>query len=341
MPSQTCFICKNPAEHELIEMRQHSWLCYRVVCPRCGVFFIGESTANFISTGYTPSGKILSARQRSIMSNLIHQQGKNFRLAEQDEAFFFEARDISMLDKADRLLLYLEQQTSRGDGYLRHIPMQFDDLALQAECWAMDEAELSAVCGLLIQRNFIKHYPPEAVGQTYKVEITATGWERLEQLRSPNLDSQQGFVAMWFDPSMNTIYDGAIAPAIGLAGYAPHRVDKREHAEKIDDEIILQIRRSRFVVADATGHRGGVYYEAGFAHGLGLPVFWTCKKGDDLHFDVHNTIASFGNQTNSMTSVNPLPDVFKPFLGEDCNLSKYNSRRPYSESNSSYAKRNP
>jgi nucleoside 2-deoxyribosyltransferase len=51
---------------------------------------------------------------------------------------------------------------------------------------------------------------------------------------------------------------------------------------------LSEIRRSRFVVADFTGHRGGVYFEAGFAMGLGLPVFWTCRKDGlaGLHFDV-------------------------------------------------------
>jgi len=46
-----------------------------------------------------------------------------------------------------------------------------------------------------------------------------------------------------------------------------------------------------------TGQRGGVYYEAGFARGLNIPVIWTIqdrfiKKGNDevpevetIHFD--------------------------------------------------------
>ena len=32
------------------------------------------------------------------------------------------------------------------------------------------------------------------------------------------------------------------------------------------------------MVCDLTGYRGGVYFEAGFAHGLGLPVIYTCRK---------------------------------------------------------------
>lgn len=33
--------------------------------------------------------------------------------------------------------------------------------------------------------------------------------------------------------------------------------------------------------------RGGVYFEAGFAMGLGIPVIWTVEKGSlgDVHFD--------------------------------------------------------
>lgn len=36
------------------------------------------------------------------------------------------------------------------------------------------------------------------------------------------------------------------------------------------------------------GNCGGVYYEAGFARGLGIPVISTCSKDtiDDVHFDI-------------------------------------------------------
>ena len=75
---------------------------------------------------------------------------------------------------------------------------------------------------------------------------------------------------------------------MSCAGFQPFRIDDKHHNHKICDEIVAEIRRSRFLVADFTGHRGGVYYEAGFAAGLGLPVIFTCRKDDlkDLHFDV-------------------------------------------------------
>ena len=60
-----------------------------------------------------------------------------------------------------------------------------------------------------------------------------------------------------------------------------------EHNNKIDNEIVAMIWRSRFIVADYAGNRGGVHYEAGFAQGLGITVFWTCREGrlKRIHFD--------------------------------------------------------
>ncbi len=99
---------------------------------------------------------------------------------------------------------------------------------------------------------------------------------------------------MWFEPMMRDVYDTVLSPTIRACGYEPLRVDGTEHNGKIDDEIVASIRRARFVVADFSGQRGGVYYEAGLAHGLGLPVIFMCRVADipNLHFDVrqYNTI---------------------------------------------------
>ena len=89
---------------------------------------------------------------------------------------------------------------------------------------------------------------------------------------------------------MEDVWKAGIEPGIRDAGYKPSRIDRKGHTNKIDDEIIAEIRRSRFVVCDVTCeliehndeqtaiHRGSVYYEAGFAHGLNIPVIFTCRK---------------------------------------------------------------
>jgi hypothetical protein len=112
--------------------------------------------------------------------------------------------------------------------------------------------------------------------------------ERIAQLRQAGPDSVSVFVAMSFASEMSELYDAAIAPAVREVGYEPIRVGRKEHANSIDDEILGNIRKSRFMVADFTGQRAGVYFEARMMNGLGRTVIWMCKKEEleKAHFDV-------------------------------------------------------
>src|SRR5271157_1039613 len=103
--------------------------------------------------------------------------------------------------------------------------------------------------------------------QTFSCSLTVSRWAEIDWIAP--IDSVKAFVAMWFADEMTPIYRQGIQPAIEDVGYHAVRVDGVEHVGKIDDLIIAGIRESRFVVADFTGHRGGVYFEAGFALGLG------------------------------------------------------------------------
>jgi hypothetical protein len=100
----------------------------------------------------------------------------------------------------------------------------------------------------------------------------------------------QGFVAMWFDDSVKNAWTNGFDPGIRTAGFRPVRLDNEDYVGGIADEVMAQIRRSRFVVADYTGQRNSVYFEAGFALGLGLTVIPTCRADEvpNLHFDVRH-----------------------------------------------------
>ena len=118
--------------------------------------------------------------------------------------------------------------------------------------------------------------------------VTYEGYKRADDLKKRPLYSTTSFVAMRFLPDLDDAYDHGISPAVINAGYKPIRVDKTQHVKRIDDEIISRIRASALVIADFTDHSPGVYFEAGFALGLGLPVIWTCRKDhmEELHFDI-------------------------------------------------------
>ena len=92
---------------------------------------------------------------------------------------------------------------------------------------------------------------------------------------------------MWFDGEMTSAYQNGIKLAIEDCGYEPKKIDAEEYLGDVIDKIMAEIRESRFVVADLTGNRNGVYFEAGFAAGLEIPVVWTCRKDwkEQIHFD--------------------------------------------------------
>jgi nucleoside 2-deoxyribosyltransferase len=117
-------------------------------------------------------------------------------------------------------------------------------------------------------------------------KISPAGWAHLDDTER-QINSVQAFVAMMFSSRTNKLWANGISKGIADAGYKPFRIDKLDHNNRIDDEIIAAIRKSKFLVADFTGNRGGVYFEAGFALGLGQQVIWLCRKDelDKVHFD--------------------------------------------------------
>jgi hypothetical protein len=118
--------------------------------------------------------------------------------------------------------------------------------------------------------------------------VTPDGIVHYEELRKKSPDSPQGFVAMCFSPQLREVYDKAFELALLDAGYKSRRMDLHIHSSNIIDEMLVEIGRSRFMVADLTNHKGGVYFEAGYAMGLGLRVIFTCHEEHKagLHFDV-------------------------------------------------------
>ena len=157
---------------------------------------------------------------------------------------------------------------------------------------SVDEAEVRALLDYLEGSGWMRCQ--RYIGGNPRCEITVDGYRRIEEIQV-QVDSAQAFVAIWFNDEMNDAYKVGIEQAITNAGYRSYRVDQEMVQNpgegKIDDTIIAEIRRSRFVVADFThgdtGIRGSVYYEAGFAHGLGIPVIYSCRQDqiEKVHFD--------------------------------------------------------
>jgi hypothetical protein len=188
-------------------------------------------------------------------------------------------REMSLFTPPEKLDLLLESIARMSSGPGESAPFNpNDDYPLLI---ARHPAEASYFIKELMRRGFVEAAPSGLL-------VTLEGWERLEETKRSGRSSNRAFVAMWFDQAMDDLYTKAVDPAIRGARYLPLRIDRLEHVNRIDDEIIGQIKRSRFMVADFTGQRHGVYFEAGLMMGLGRTVIWMCSKDEleKMHFDV-------------------------------------------------------
>ncbi|MCY3840764.1 MAG: hypothetical protein OXH09_19300 [Gammaproteobacteria bacterium] len=191
--------------------------------------------------------------------------------------------NYSVADKQRLLIQTLAEQSSRpGESvYLNY-------RSLSPRVWGSGSEEACYLADALHDRGLIAFTQKSGDRTIDHCQITPAGWDYLDKIENRTLDSSQAFVAMWFDPSMDAAWIDGIKPALEDAGYMPYRVDNDlSDLGRIDAKIEVEIKRSRFLVADVTGGRQGVYYEAGYALGLGLPVIWCVRsdRKDDMHFD--------------------------------------------------------
>jgi hypothetical protein len=263
---ENCPICSTTLESS--DFRTHTLL---LSCPRCGNYKITEEAEAMLP------GK-LSGREIANFSGWI-RENPNTVINSGHIKFFKSLKTPTVPQKADKLLLFLSKKFPTPG---QSLDIQFIDPYLLSVSWSQDQSELLylIVDYLLHDRKYLSN-----PGADYK--ISPRGWAYIDSLYKVNPDSQIAFVAMWFDKKLDDLYLGAIYPAIQSAGYEPLRIDLHQHNNRIDDEIIAMIRRSKFLVAELTGRRGGVYFEAGYALGMGLQVIWICDEKElaEIHFD--------------------------------------------------------
>ncbi len=267
---------------------------HRINCPRCGLYGAYEIGFKLLQN------ENFSEIQIACISGYL-RENSDTKFDEKLVEYVKKLRPPSVPEKGEKLLRYLARKYPKAGqeidfqsiGMGSHQSAFFnvndesgDALEMIATAWACDPEELI----FIVERYLIDSQQlliPLSEDLSAICYISPEGWTYLDELTARNAESDIGFIAMWFAEEVGDLFTQAIGPAISDAGYRPERIDKLEHINKIDDEIIAMIRRSRFVVADFTGQRGGVYYEAGFAQGLNIPVIWICREDeiDDVHFD--------------------------------------------------------
>ena len=243
-------------------------------------------------------------RQKTRLTTMLVSQRRKGNNPYIDTNYIEQAKkesDLSVSERINRLLEYFSKKSKEvsigHDLYINSV-LNKDSIIMYYESLAWSESielqEVENLANYLSEQNLLEMIDGYKSNKGFACRVTFEGYHKIEK-NIVNPDSSQVFVAMWLDKSMDSAYEQGIKRAIKNAGYEPMRIDKKDKddVDKIDDEIMEEIRKSRFLIADFTqgkdGARGSVYYEAGFAKGLGIPVIFSCHrkviKANKLPFD--------------------------------------------------------
>lgn len=254
-------------------------MCWR--CDSCGLFYIVPDASILEDNKYLIAGYLFEIQNRNttkpfILDNISIQQILTSPIVPH-----------SIFEKQIKCLRYISDNT-KYYGELILIPV--------ISMYARNMNEGYAIINYLSEKGFVKDYSTDS-GLCSSITFDGLSYNE-KYLQKSKMN--QCFVAMWFNPETDDLWKKAIKPGCLDAGYNPVRIDKHQHNNNIVDEILAGIRKSRFLIADFSGQNRGVYYEAGFAKGLGKEVIQLCRED---HFE-----KKIDKDTNM-----PISDIFMHF----------------------------
>jgi len=312
---QICPVCGNDAIVNHAQYRHATW----VNCSKCGRFYLDYSiivhnnqdleAKNQTCTYYylTHCNQFYHNQKSQEISPYFHSKSElpNGEIGP-GNVYYISIESIQNIypknfsERIDKVLLNLANYCGGIGGTFDFFNLsEQNNQKLNTLCFITTDnteknnQEIKDLLSLMTEIGLLQPLNSPQTNSMVTYKITARGWLRVQELEEQNKVIQQGFIAMWFDSSMEDARK-KIIQVVEECGYLPRIIDLKEHNNQIVPEIFFEIKRSRFVLADLTGQRNGVYYEAGYAEALNKPVILSCKESDfeNRHFDVaqKNTI---------------------------------------------------
>jgi Zn-finger nucleic acid-binding protein len=262
-------------------------------CPRCGPYSLSGTALTIIK------GELERVHGGpAIMSHALYQMTKREQWALISSELLKLILENTVLPKPSEQLANLILWLGEAQPNLGAI-IDPDESAVAA-AGVVDFASLDYLIEQargagLIDGNISRLLSVSHYSQAHSLQLTMHGWQTFSNLQLGRSSSQQAFMAMKFgDKELDMVYKDHFKVGVTSTGFSLKRLDEGQPAGLIDDRLRVEIRQSRFLIADLTHQNQGAYWEAGFAEGLGKPVIYTCRKDvfedrtKGTHFDTNH-----------------------------------------------------
>jgi DNA-binding MarR family transcriptional regulator len=286
----------------------------KIECPQCGDYVLPRDSLLMIGL------LIDSDVKRAILSHYIRRKQNQLLLFEEMDNVLRLNSLPTPLELTQKLVLLVGDNLPGLGAQLINNPLH-----LKAEIGALNQKAVNETIEYLSNKGFIKIINDGARATEIILTLTIEGWEYYESLKRSDLSSRKAFMAMKYgDPELDQIVKDCIKPAVAQTGFDLVRLDDAPKAGLIDDRLRVEIRTSRFLIADLTHDNRGAYWEAGFAEGLGKPVIYTCDKEKfkekTTHFDTNHHLTVMWDKNDLDETANDIKNVIRSTLPEDAIL---------------------
>lgn len=298
-----CAFCGDSKTHSTIKGDK-----YHYNCPRCGKY-------EYLSSDHSKIMQILNEKKQEIYFNLDERKifrtycsyvmhAKHFDKEDVEvhvtpqfaESLTKEYRAFDVLEQKDNFIFWLCAEPFISIPILKNECADFfEDRYPWFGCKTL--FDVKNLLEILTQAGFLSRdeYEKKEYGKSKKVCLlspTLKAYEYYERLKKGKKATNKAFLALQFKGDLNQLFKNNLKKTVSQTGFILNTVDEEPKAGLVDDKIRLDIRNSRFVIADLTDGNKGAYWEAGFAEGMGKSVIYMCRedvfndKKKRPHFDV-------------------------------------------------------
>lgn len=230
----------------------------------------------------------------------------------------------SAFEQVENLIIHLARRLGPGE------TMRLDKATCQAAVGSKDSTSLGWVFSQAKNRGWVQGVNKQTDdGDTILASgaLTLSGWEWYNEI-GKHKQSRIAFMAMQYgDGLLTRIVNDYFRPAVAQTGFEMKLLIDDPKAGVIDNRLRVEIRRSRFVIADLSHHNNGAYWEAGFGEGLGKPVIYTCrqsvlseKEDKKIHFDTRNSLIVPWDETSPAVAAEELKATIRNTLPEEARI---------------------